>query len=448
MDPFCQSRGFHYHYEVISPSAVSSGSPGLSESEPVVEPLRTEESRATFGYRKPSGEYRVVDYLAEGLGFNRKGVHSESGRTVRAQDQRQTTASTTTSTTTTMRPTPIYVPSTTPATDYDDDNDEDEEREGPPIPPPAPLRMGKTSPAQQARLLMHHDQSNGQTGKSDEQRKERLEDMRTSGIKGTSKKAKDNEIRQEKMDRSEPTTVRSPPPPPTTTTTTTTTSSTTTEASAALERESETVMARPSTGRIKGRLTEMSDVTSNEAEMEQPEKMMRMERENPQSKISIHQLISQAMPTLQMSVVPVYFMNKATRTVMAVPYLVMKSVSKMPLIPGMVDGLPASSMSGAQNLLSFAMNNKMQRTSSPRSPVPAMLTLSPSVAEKTSMPSMSRETESQVLEAGVEDARAEDSTGSETPPALSPSSTQSDNNWVTIDSPASAETLDNTWFKR
>ncbi|RWS11713.1 hypothetical protein B4U79_07107 [Dinothrombium tinctorium] len=57
------------------------------------------------------------------------------------------------------------------------------------------------------------------------------------------------------------------------------------------------------------------------------------------AKLSIHQLISEAMPTLQMSIVPVYFMNKETKSLITVPYLVMKSISKMPLIPGMFSGL-------------------------------------------------------------------------------------------------------------
>lgn len=284
-------------------------------------------------------------------------------------------------------------------------------------------------------MMMQQDQT--ASVKADEQRKERLEDTRTSGVKGGSKKAKENEIRQEKLERTETTTVRSPPPPSTTTTSTTTT---TTETPSAVERESEALMMRPSTGRIKGRLMDMSEGSVESDSMTEKAVRMERERELPESKISIHQLISQAMPTLQMSVVPIYFMNKATRTVMAVPYLVMKSVSKMPLIPGMVDALSSPSMSGAQNLMSFAMN-KMQRSGVP----PAMLALKPSVTEKAS--SVNRESESQVLEAGVEEARGEDQAAQDTA-SPSASGSHSDNNWVTIDSPASPETLDNTWFKR
>ena len=72
-------------------------------------------------------------------------------------------------------------------------------------------------------------------------------------------------------------------------------------------------------------------------------------RKSIANKISIHQLVSEAMPSLQMSVVPVYFVNKVTKNVMAIPYLVMKSVSKMPLLPGMFDGLNGFS----QNLINF-----------------------------------------------------------------------------------------------
>ena len=367
---------------------------------------------------------------------------SDSDRAARLQEQRQQT-STTTTTTTTSRPSPIYVSSTTPFSEYDDD---DENREPLPIPPPAPLRMGKTSPAQQARLMLQHDQA-GQSGKAEEQKKERQEATRSSSVKGGSKKSKENEIRQEKVDKAEPTTIKSPPPPTTTTTTTTTTTPT----PPALERESEPLMIRPSTGHIRGRLSEMPETatTTMAPEMGRGEhsQMLQLERELPQNKISIHQLISQAMPTLQMSVVPVYFMNRATRTVMAVPYLVMKSVSKMPLIPGMVDGLTPPSLPGAQTLLSFA-SHRIQRNNALRQSSNTV-TLQPSVVEQPSAASPVRDTNAgQILESGVEEARDDDSGSPDASSASAAPTTQSESNWVTIDSPAAAETLDNTWFRR
>jgi hypothetical protein len=99
-------------------------------------------------------------------------------------------------------------------------------------------------------------------------------------------------------------------------------------------------------------------------------------------KISVHQLISEAMPTLQMSVVPVYFMNRGTKQVVAVPYLVMKSISKMPLIPNgsMFDSMtPVGRLSHFQN----------QRLSQSRVIAPTqnngfnLLTFKPNIIEET-----------------------------------------------------------------
>lgn len=83
------------------------------------------------------------------------------------------------------------------------------------------------------------------------------------------------------------------------------------------------------------------------------------------NKLSVHQLIAEAMPSLQMSVQPVYFYNKATRSLVAIPYLVMKSISKMPLLPGMLEsGLspltPSSMNSNSLNLVHSPLNQRLR----------------------------------------------------------------------------------------
>lgn len=63
------------------------------------------------------------------------------------------------------------------------------------------------------------------------------------------------------------------------------------------------------------------------------------EERQKNDEISIHQLIREAMPNLQISISFVHFLNKATRSLVSIPYLVMKSTSKFPLLPGSFNSL-------------------------------------------------------------------------------------------------------------
>jgi hypothetical protein len=122
----------------------------------------------------------------------------------------------------------------------------------------------------------------------------------------------------------------------------------------------------------------------------------------------------------------------------------MKSVSKMPLIPGMVDAL--SGPAGAQNLISFA-NQKTERGIS-LSPIPNMMTMRSMSPDQP--PAVTRAPEAgQVLESSIEESDDEEvpSTGMRSSSTSAPA-TQSDSNWVTIDSPVTSESSDNTWFRR
>ena len=381
-----------------SSSHVTSTSPSIA---PIVDALRADETRgqqqssSAFGYRKPTGEYRVVDLLADGFGFN-------PSRNKPFSDNRPTYSvyagsipgppSFPPTTTSSSRPTPVPTTTsqpTTPNIEYDEDVEEitPVRNNNEPLPPlpPAPIRSShssfKGSPAQQARLLMFQEHLiNDEEEDSNEREVELLANKRkknhSTGGKGSSAGSKgnqpkgnpENEISREKLQQQrlretevttrQPTKSSSPPkliqgnnrydrPPaaPTTTTTTTRRPVTTT---ATTTTTSTTTLPPPTT----------STSTTTALPLASPftAQVQKNHEDNTVfDRLSVHQLISEAMPTLQMSVVPVYFMNRATKAVIAVPYLVMKSISKMPLLPnGMI---PNEMFSGLRGLNSLTSSN-------------------------------------------------------------------------------------------
>ena len=374
-------------------SVSSSTSPSVA---PVVDALRADESRSStaFGYRKPSGEYRVVDFLADGFGFNRKNSPVQYSTFVGNIPQTPSLSPLPPSTTTTVRatsaaPTTTTASPTTISGDYDDDVEEVN-----PVranePSLSSMRiLTKGSPAQQARAMFQEHISNEEDEDSNEREVEVLsqrnikkaskDKRKPNAVKGGPKETSREKLEQQRLrdnikETMKETTTRSPqarvfmssgPPstnkkeavfvkpqsksgssgrlvegnirydkPFSTTTIPTTTSQTTiTNTTAAKIPSTTTTTVTP---------TAASELHRNRDS----------ESNSIFDKISIHQLISEAMPTLQMSVVPVYFMNRATKQVIAVPYLVMKSISKMPLIPNgmMFDGMsPVSRLSHFQN---------------------------------------------------------------------------------------------------
>lgn len=156
----------------------------------------------------------------------------------------------------------------------------------------------------------------------------------------------------------------------TTSTTTTTTASPTTISSSPklpslqnIHREIEGIpnvpSVPPSTPTV---LTNPSSSIPSDLFAAEVNKQQQQHKKDLHHKLSVHQLISESMPTLQMSVSPIYFYNKATKSLVAVPYLIMKSISKMPLLPNMMDAV-GSQLGGSNNLLNYVntpFNQKMR----------------------------------------------------------------------------------------
>lgn len=222
--------------------------------------------KGSYGYRKPTGEFRVVDYLADEYGFN-------------ARVKQSPEASTTSTTGELKDHSPSYETVTSTSVSS----------------------SSRSSPI----LIKSRAERKNNDLNNEQVRQERLEQLNEQQLE------QQVEQKSDKVVREAPEVVTTPIPSPKVL-----------MSGREVEGRDQSVFVKP---------------------------MKPQTRKSIANKISIHQLVSEAMPSLQMSVVPVYFVNKVTKNVMAIPYLVMKSVSKMPLLPGMFDGINGIS----QNLLNF-----------------------------------------------------------------------------------------------
>jgi len=335
---------------------------------------------------------------------------------------------------TTFRTSATLVTTTTAPTTASVDYEEDVEEISPirgnegPIPPlpPANLRTTKGSPAQQARLLFQEHVMNDEEEDRNEREvelvqkktKEKTKTNNKSSVKGTSlspptkggrsSKRKPNEISKEKLQQ-----LRITPKPTSGAKVLMTTGPTTTsdeELEAVFVRSKgpskllsgtihytdrptttplpTTTTSRPTTTSTPSPTTTSPDMTTTLPPNVVQQQIQKENQPNALlNQISIHQLISEAMPTLQMSVVPVYFVNRVTKAVMAVPYLIMKSISKMPLIPGMFDGLSKMSNPSVPSNLMHFQNQRLQRITPTLNGL-NLLTLRPSVRERNPVQSV------------------------------------------------------------
>ncbi|XP_074604596.1 uncharacterized protein LOC141857629 [Brevipalpus obovatus] len=260
--------------------------------------------KGTYGFRKPSGEYRIVDYLADEYGFSANVKSNDPG---------------------------IVSPSSTPEAVVRSESNNDDKWS-------SSSSSGSQSKINQLKLMvqnMKNRQQEEDNGEDIEQKPERLsrEEETTTTILST------------------PTTTTTPP-----------SSSIPSIVAKALgrdsmiEREESQPSAPQASNSNQGSNRDSNSINSDSINNSRTFKEMKTR--TLANKLSIHQLIAEAMPSLQMSVVPVYFYNKASKSLVAVPYLIMKSVSKMPLLPSMLEsGLsssitpPTSAING--NLLNF-----------------------------------------------------------------------------------------------
>ena len=354
---------------------------------PSNEPLKTEEARPTYGYRKPSGEYRVVDYLADEYGFSRIHNHQSLPSTISTSKTSDRMTTTTTSVPpTTVRSSPISAfPEV--SNEYDD-----------PIgfsPPPAPI---PTPVVSHRSALLKSNRASHQLPIV--QQKERLSDDRNNFLAQEIEESGNQEFRddvqqkieQEKEPRLPPPSAppsfrlqryqskglpQPPPPPPPSTEPTTTTSTTTTMAPTTSGREIEGRSERlrqqkftdtPLPAPIFQGTAAKTRLGSKRVPSRKLAKQIASKSSPPsarisksvQDKITLHQMISESMPTLDISVVPMYFVNKASNKVMAIPYLVMRSTSKMPLLPGMFSRNEGSESLGQTTTASDVMNQFSQ----------------------------------------------------------------------------------------
>ncbi|KAI1298752.1 hypothetical protein HDE_04026 [Halotydeus destructor] len=58
-----------------------------------------------------------------------------------------------------------------------------------------------------------------------------------------------------------------------------------------------------------------------------------------ENQMLVYQIIRESAPSLETSVIPVHFVHRTSRKVTTIPYLVTKSISKVPLLPGIYDKL-------------------------------------------------------------------------------------------------------------
>ncbi|KAI1298751.1 hypothetical protein HDE_04027 [Halotydeus destructor] len=267
-----QSRRFQYELEKEDPKGSSNK---FRQAKKV---LKSELQQTIYGYRKPiSADFRVVDYLADEYGFDRKDSTEDISATGTAAS--------------------------------------------------ADLVQQKSELEFEDVTTALPRSSNLVKGRQD-RTSERLEQTRQERTNERLEQVRDRMERFEKLEQKSDKQFREQEM---TTTTTTTTTTAKPKPVAAEERE---VEGRPGDRAVFVKPVKAPSVAT---------------RKSIANKISVHQLVSEAMPTLQMSIVPVYFVNKSTKNVMAIPYLVMKSTSKMPLLPGMFDGVNGVS----QNILNF-----------------------------------------------------------------------------------------------
>lgn len=311
--------------------------------------LKVEESRSAFGYRKPSSEYRVVDFLADAYGFSRKNTFNfPTSTTTTTTSAPVTTVATvtTTSAPATIAPLRLASARTTTSVDYSDESDaDDDDTPMPSPPPPAPLRLlpSKTSPASHARFSSEQVKLDMDSDSDDEQRKDIFPSSPGRQMKQTSS-LKDRQIEQER-EREE---------------TTTTSPTTASPLLGALKTSGRLIQFKGTKG------TTVTPTAAPQVDLEgkgnsrQPNEDSALITESMRNRISIHQLVSESMPSVSMSIVPVYFVNRVTKSVITVPYLTMKSVSKMPLLPGMY-GDATGSASSMSNLLRL-QSHRIQRS--------------------------------------------------------------------------------------
>lgn len=328
--------------------------------------MKVEESRSAFGYRKPSSEYRVVDFLADAYGFSRKNTFNfptSTSTTTTSSPVTTTTVAATTTTTAPVTMSPLRLLSTRTAassTDYADDSDEEEDTTMPSSPPPpAPLRlspiMSKTSLSSSTRSSTEQVKMDVDTDSEDEPKS--MFPSSPGRLMKQSFKDRQSHIEQER-EKEESTTIF-----PTTMSPVSGSLKTPSgrllaprlnQATSSVDYETKTTARQGFTS------TSAPSVTSNSPGVIEEDATLLTE--SMKNRISVHQLVSESMPSVSMSIVPVYFVNRVTKSVITVPYLTMKSISKMPLLPGMYGGDSSSNIPPMMNGLIKLQSHRIQRS--------------------------------------------------------------------------------------